>query len=396
MTRLWTLQEAFLSKHLYFKFSDQVYSMDRLERLFQKEDEPLHSTLASLCRTYYHGILEKESRGLHEPDSAAEELVTAPDFVATVWKAVQWRTTAHRQHETLSLATLLHVNTDAFVDSSDTAAIPNYSQAELNQRMQKLLDLLAARNPCAIPPGIIFAPGPRLREQGYRWAPESWLSGNLVELQDSVTSQVRTARLNVPHGLEVWYPGFRLHNLMNQDRSMNEDNKKGGNELLTDLSTFYFATDSSLWQWYRALPAEKLASRLRRAPKEPRNLAIVVPQVLASNAKEIGLLVEISREQSSILFVEILHRIYINGESDPKVIQWLRAEFLKPDFGSMLCGEKLPSDQHWCVDGGADPEAVGSFGTDEDIEPENQGRGFRRRKTAPIQGFRKRMTGLFK
>ena len=94
MTRLWTLQEAFLSRNLYFKFSDQVYSMDRLERLFQNEDEPLHSTLASLCRTYYHGILEKESRNLHGPDSASEELVTAPRFVATVWKAVQWRTPA--------------------------------------------------------------------------------------------------------------------------------------------------------------------------------------------------------------------------------------------------------------------------------------------------------------
>ena len=273
MTRLWTLQEAFLSKHLYFKFSDQVYSMDRLERLFQKEDEPLHSTLAPLCRTYYHGILEKESRHMHGPDSAPEALVTAPTFVATVWKAVQWRTTAHRQHETLSLATLLHVNTDAFVDSTDTVEIRKYNQAELNERMQKLLDLLAARSPCAIPPGIIFVPGPRLCKQGYRWAPESWLSGHPVEPPDPVTVQIKAARLNVPHGLEVWYPGFRLHKLLSEGKPINEDN------LLTDPSTFHFPADRSLLQWYRASPADKPISPEVRPRKQSRDLAIIAPQL---------------------------------------------------------------------------------------------------------------------
>ena len=385
MTRLWTLQEAFLSKHLYFKFSDQIYSMDRLERLFQKEDEPLHSTLAPLCRTYYHGILEKESRHMHGPDSAPEELVTAPNFVATVWKAVQWRTTAHRQHETLSLATLLHVNTDAFVDSTDTLEIRKYDQAELNERMQKLLDLLAARSPCAIPPGIIFVPGPRLRTQGYRWAPESWLSGHPVEPPDPVTVQIRTARLNVPHGLEVWYPGFRLHKLMNEDESTKEDN------LLTDRSTFHFPVDRSLWQWYRASPANKSLSQHVRARKQSRDLAIIAPQLLSSNAKEIGLLVEISREQSSILFVEILHRIYINGESDPNEIQRLRTEFLKPDFGFMLCGERLPSDQHWCVDGRDDLQPTGSSTTDEDDETKKLWRSQTPRLVKTVTGLLKKV-----
>ena len=370
MTRLWTLQEAFLSKNLYFKFRDQVYSMDRLERLFRKEDEPLHSTLASLCRTYYHRILEKESRNMHGPDSATEELVTAPDFVAMVWKAVQWRTTAHPQHETLALATLLHLDTDDFADPSGTVEMKKYNQTELNERMQRLLDLLGARNHCAIPPGIIFVPGPRLRKRGYRWAPESWLSGHPVEPPDPVTIQIRTARLNVPHGLEVWYPGFRLHTLEKKDN------------LLTDLSEFYFTADRRLWQWYRALPADDVLPH-SGARKQSRDLAIIAPQLLTSNAKEIGLLVEVSREQGSILFVEILHRIYINGESDPMVIRDLRAKFLEPDFGSMICGERLPSDQHWCVDGRED----GEF---EKPKLENQ-----RRQTTPLPVLKKITTNFW-
>ena len=365
MTRLWTLQEAFLSKKLYFKFNDQVYPMDRLERLFRKEDEPLHSTLASLCRTYYHQTLEKESRIMHSPDTAPEELVTAPNFVAMVWKAVQWRTTAHRQHETLALATLLHLDTDDFVDTSGTVGIKEYDQSELNERMQKLLDLLGACNPCAIPPGIIFVPGPRLRKQGYRWAPQSWLSGHPVKPPDPVTIQTRTARLNVPHGLEVWYPGFRLHTLKNEDN------------LVTDISTFHFAADRSLWQWYRASHADNDVPPHRGARKRPLLLAIIAPQLSEFNAKEIGLLVEISRAQGSILFVEVLRRIYINGEGDPSKIKKLRDRFLKPDFGSMICGERLPSDQHWCVDGREDGETKkpGHINQSTQTEPEPESGG---------------------
>ena len=368
MTRLWTLQEAFLSKNLYFKFFDQVYSMDRLERLFRKEDEPLHSTVASLCRTYYDQILEKESRKLHGPDSAPEEIVTSPNFVAMVWKAVQWRTTAHRQHETLALATLLHLDTDDFADPGGNVEMKIYDQKELNERMQRLLDLLGARHPCAIPPGIIFVPGPRLRKQGYRWAPESWLSGHPVEPPDPVAIQIGSARLNVPHGLEVWYPGFRLHTLMNEDN------------LLTDLSTFHFTADRSLWQWYRALPVDENVLPHHGARKLSRDLAIIAPQLSASSTKEIGLLVEVTREQSSILFVEILHRIYINGESDPLVIRDLRAKFLEPDFGSMICGERLPSNQHWCVDGR------------EDGETKKPGRNNQRSHTEPLLGLKKTLT----
>lgn len=392
MTRLWTLQEAFLSKNLYFKFLDQVYSMDRLERLFQKEDEPLHSVLPSLCRTYYHGILEKESRNMHGPESTSKELVTTSNFVSTVWKAVQWRTTAHRQHETLSLATLLHVNTDAFADST----IREYDRTELNERMQELLDLLAASNPCAIPPGIIFGPGPRLRKQGYRWAPESWLAGHPVDSPDPGTIQDRKARLNTPHGLEVFYPGFRLHNLMdegslmNEDDVMNEDNRNEDN-LRTDLSKFYFTIDRSLWQWYRISSADKDVSRRRRIRNKFRDLAIIAPQLQASGAKEIGLLVEIAREQSSILFVEILHRIYINAESEPKVIQGLRAKFLEPDFGFLLCGERLSPEQHWCVDGRDDSEPAGSSMTDEDGKMKRPGRS----QTVPIRKIHKRLTNIW-
>ena len=382
MTRLWTLQEAFLSKNLYFKFHDQVYSMDRLERLFQNEDEPLHSTLASLCRTYYHGILEKESRNMHGPDSVPEELVTAPRFVATVWKAVQWRTTAHRQHETLSLATLFNVDTDAFADTSDTVKMKEFSKEELNERMQKLLDFLAARNPCAIPPGIIFVPGPRLCKQGYRWAPESWLSGHPVEPPDPVTVQLRPARLNVPHGLEVWYPGFRLHKL----KPLMNDHIFGA-----DNSTFHFPADRSLWQWYHASPADEnmpqqpIAQRQAREEK-PRDLATIAPQLLATNAKEIGLLVEITREQSSILFVEILQRIYINGESDPNVMQDQKTKFLEPSSEPMFCGERLPSDQHWCVDGRDDAPPAENFKTDEDGSIKKLGQ---RRQTLPSKIFSK-------
>ncbi|KAG8527694.1 uncharacterized protein KY384_007848 [Bacidia gigantensis] len=369
MTRLWTLQEAVLSKSLYFNFSDQVYSMDKLEKLFQQEDAPLHSCLAFVSRAYYHGILEKESRRMHGPDSTPEDRITKPAFVANVWKAVQWRRTEHRQHETLALATLLNVDTDSFADSSYIKKKKMiYDGPELQRRMQKLVDLLAARSPCAIPAGIIFVPGPRLEEKGYGWAPRTWLSSKEVEPPDPLALQVKKARLNVPHGLEVWFPGFRLHNLRNKQ------------DLLNDLSEFHFPADRWLSQWYRVIPADEKEPLPHRSRDRSRELAIVAPQLLASNPKEIGLLVAIAREQDGILFVEILHRIYISVEGDAEKIRVWRNDFLAEDFGSLSCGERLSTEQHWCIDGQQDNQPLKSFitnGNGELIKPlSNKNRSF--------------------
>ena len=336
MTRLWTLQEAVLSKELYFKFSDDIISMDRLEALFPKESALLHSIVAFASRTYYHGIMKRESQAIHGPVS---NLADRSGFVAAAWKALQWRTTAHLQHETLALATLLNVDTDDFADSSNTKKVEDGSRN--NERMQKLLDLLSACKPCPIPPGIIFLPGPRLLEKGYRWAPQTWLSSCPVEPPDPLTLKCPKAKLNRPHGLEVRFPGFLL------------DRPSTAQGLFADDNEFYFPTGLSLGHWYRILRADEEAER-----RDDRKLAIIVPQLPVINPREIALLVAIERQADDIFYVEILHRVWINEVSDPGKIKGLKQKFLTANGDSLSWGEIISDGDYWCVDGPEAPQPI--------------------------------------
>lgn len=333
MGRLWTLQEAFLSKHLFFSFSDMLYSMDRLEELFPEENAPLHSCVAFPSRSYYHGIMKKESRMIYGPDATLEDRITKPEHLAATWKALQWRTTAHPQHETLALATMFNVNTDEFAVSSSTTTGAEYSQEELDRRMQKLLDLLSVRDPCPIPPGIIFLPGSRLPAKGYRWAPRTWLSGSAVDPPDPLQLNASKARLNQPHGLEVKFPGFLLH-------------RPPETKVFTDHEKFHFPTGLSLGEWYRVIRAENEIDLTH-----DRTLAIIAPQLPPVNSREIALLVAFVRREANILFVEILHRVWISVESDPNTIKELQFKFRTAQCGGMSCGELLSAEQIWCVDG---------------------------------------------
>lgn len=341
MTRLWTLQEAVLSKNLYFNFSDQVYSLSRLENLFEGENDPLHSCVAFVSRTYYHGILQRESRRMHGPDSTLKDRKTDQKFMSAVWKAVQWRTTTHAQHEILALATLFNVNNTEFADASNTRGSSEYDQGALDRRMQKLLDLLSAVDPCPIPPGMIFLPGPRLTDKGYGWAPRTWLSGHRIDTPDPQTLEAKKARLNVPHGLEVKFPGFCLHRLADNNKS------------LSGCELFHFPTDGSLLQWYRAVPADEEKFRPMEHRVKDRELAVIMPHLLPSHG-EIALLVTIAKKHDGIFFVEILTRIRMSLERDQRKIQKLSLNIQKANFGIMWAGEKLADQQVWCVDGRQD------------------------------------------
>ena len=84
--------------------------------------------------------------------------------------------------------------------------------------------------------------------------------------------------------------------------------------------------------------------------RESRELAIIAPQLIFTNGDEIALLVVIVREQESIFFVEILHRVRIGIKSDWEMIKRWRSNFGTANYGSMYSGEELSREQRWCVD----------------------------------------------
>jgi hypothetical protein len=110
--RLWTLQEAVLSKDIFFNFTLKCCRMAYIEEAASKNDNKLLSSARMLARTHYHNILGSEELRTF----IKERKRPNPTFVAAVLKAVQWRTTTHLIHETLALAVQLNIDSSPFAD----------------------------------------------------------------------------------------------------------------------------------------------------------------------------------------------------------------------------------------------------------------------------------------
>ncbi|KAI4231632.1 MAG: hypothetical protein LQ349_005482 [Xanthoria aureola] len=354
MTRLWTLQEAVLSKNLYFCFSDRMFPMAQLEEMFPEEDSEIQSCIPSLARIYYAGILGEVRPKIHEEFRKNEGWTPQSDFLALVWKAAQWRSTAHPLHETLSLATMLNQDTDFFANPSESEEGTDVHERECDDRMVELLSRFAAMSPCPIPPGMIFLPGPRLSKKGYGWAPRSWLSSHEIDSPDPLSLPDRgNTRLNLAEGLEVQFPGFLLHDL-------GFDRKE-----LWKREEIYFPTDSTLLEWYRVQPAQDTTHFPQDRRLAGRDLAIIVSRMPVVDLKETALFVAIKTDYGGIRDVEILNRVWISRAENSETVQHWSDKHRDGHHEAMSAGERLPLTTKWCVDGPSHPDA-------ESIEPKEE------------------------
>lgn len=93
MRRLWTLQEAYLSKRLLFAFRDhQLRNLDDLEDMYPEANEDLTSNIPNAARTYFHNLLGQDRK------ARINDLPSANGFglLASVWRAAQWRVCSHQ------------------------------------------------------------------------------------------------------------------------------------------------------------------------------------------------------------------------------------------------------------------------------------------------------------
>ena len=315
MTRLWTLQEAYLSKELYFIFEDTLVEMESLEK--SDEKNTLDSPLSLAASVYYQGLLGAERQEyLSNPNTQI-----SPDFIASVWKAVQWRNTAHSRHETLALAILLRFRPENF-DTQSKA--PSPSEAELEGLMQNLLKEIDSKN--AIPSGFIFLPGKKLAAEGFRWAPRSWMTGQELEDPSPLKSPNSAAHL-IRTGLQVTYPGFRLHNTAR----------------LQSIDGLFVPTDKSLNNWLSISCTDNYDFDTRYSTE---HLEIVTMNDKIQWNREIALLVTIQQGRSA----QIIQRVWIRIEADPQVIQEQKDKFMNAIYSSPWA-ESLPPDTIWEVDG---------------------------------------------
>src|SRR4051794_26351709 len=149
--------------------------------------------------------------------------------------------------------------------------------------------------PGSIPPGMIFLPGEKLPQEGFRWAPMTWMSALKGDHPDPLGSFPCTTELHERLGLLVQYPGFLLHC---QDRKF----LIGTNQ--SEPVKFTFPIDRDLLEWYSVENADRklkpyIYQFLEKSNGNQSDLAIILsrsrPKEIPS---EIGLLVEIYEKKA--------------------------------------------------------------------------------------------------
>jgi hypothetical protein len=93
MRRLWTLQEAFLSRKLLFAFKSSgqktlpLVDLDAIEDLYDETDTQLISNLPATAQSYYNNLLGPDRKArIHNLTST-----NGVGLIASVWRAAQWR-----------------------------------------------------------------------------------------------------------------------------------------------------------------------------------------------------------------------------------------------------------------------------------------------------------------
>jgi hypothetical protein len=88
MRRLWTLQEAYLSRRLLFAFKEhEVRNLDDLEEMYPQAKHILTSNIPTTARNYFHNLLGNDRK------ARINETPTANNYtlLASIWRATQWR-----------------------------------------------------------------------------------------------------------------------------------------------------------------------------------------------------------------------------------------------------------------------------------------------------------------
>lgn len=348
MQRVWTLQEAYLSEKIFFIFRDTVLDVDHLEKLYPASKAAEGTILPDAVRTYFDGILGTARQ------ARIHQMVPkhGHNLIASIWKAMHWRTTSRKQHEAVAIATLLGLNSDSsekatFLNESYVTGVGEFEKEKNDESIKNLWALIHDVYPGSIPAGVIFLPPPYLNHKGFTWAPSSWLTGRNAEDLDPLFWSTPVTRLD-ESGLFVEFPGFLLHCA---------SSAKAQFGLLGKGNVVGFPFDNRLLEWFQIRKVdEDEPSRPLGNPQDLKQCAIILPPDQPRRREEIGLLVEVERthlqrslnqgQETRILHVFVLFRIWVRRDASINVEdnQW---EFHRE--ANPILGELLRHDQKWYV-----------------------------------------------
>lgn len=323
MRRLWTLQEAALSKSLWFRFKDKSILLDDILRQMYitfNKDIPL--------RGIVHDLMQ-ENRMIRIFFHYAEQQLKGPDL-AHLDHALKHRSVSVASDEALCIATLMGFPTSSIVERSG------------DDRMQQIWSLLAFSH--QVPAQIIFLMGERLGQPGWRWAPKSLLGekGNVRDLMlRGLHLRNEQFQTPTPYGLRVNFSGIRFSTRRFDDGLPRHPWKAGLNRPVESYVMFRDASD----RWYRIADTHQLSSahdgyyRYSDADNavwkekigpyplhdilETGKAAVIFPNELThEKGSASGLLVNVDQEIDGGLAVRRLSSVIVAGVDKGEYIIW--------------------------------------------------------------------------
>ncbi|KAF5979170.1 hypothetical protein FCOIX_5453 [Fusarium coicis] len=244
MMRLWTLQEAFVSDQLHLALGGHGEYSKRPPNLdtFWTEtngQEVSRSSMTEIMRSKVElNLMRRGARKTLVEKSTSERAL----LIASAWRA----TTRNPGEETLALSSLL----DIPIPQDDESSVLSTSREEDRERLMERFWETVGKDDAfgkAIPPGIIFLPGKRLSSKGFRWAPFTWMSGEVEAYPFPLDNPKHPTKMT-SNGLVVQLPGFLLY--PTQDKLCHIIST--GNR-----SSFKFSVGRGLDEWYQVSIARK-------------------------------------------------------------------------------------------------------------------------------------------
>jgi hypothetical protein len=330
MRRVWTLQEGVLNDATYIQFKDAAIKPNELEE-WNRHD------LFVPPRGQRLFMINEIDKRWHQMRNVYR--LPSPRNLAYIYNAFQFRRIARAKDETVCLAILAGLETRTITEIGR-----NLTESDLeiaDRRMKEFLRLCQS-----IPLDFLFLGSERFEEDGYRWAPKSFLRHRIDEDScvgtDSLSGEFVQVQADAIQrtGLYCNHGGFLLY--MPQ---------LGPGEGVNHTFLFYCQVDNS---WYTVSNPEYFESKAVR--RTINNLKC--PALLCKSGLGISALVDITDEADGRKIAKYIAQVGC-FLTPPELIK-RRAPTLKEpgkfyskvDENGMhviLHGERLGEDHRWCI-----------------------------------------------
>lgn len=215
MRRLWTLQESVLGRRLQVKFQDGIVDL-----VAEYNNDTDQSWNGGLGFENYAGSPSSDSRSFYWKDRSLRFLIVEErerKFMGTFYKYTPLeRLDPVKEKITKECFAIL----EAFVSSNYRSSLRKadehlclsgllgWDAACLNgvPTEQRMKTLLSKRT--VLPQGLLFIPGPRMPEKGWRWALQNFGNNGSEQLSARLARRDATPARLCARGLIVKYPGF--------------------------------------------------------------------------------------------------------------------------------------------------------------------------------------------